>query len=148
MAEQSAIIFRCAECNTVALGTTNRPRTCNMCHHFATAHKSDARTHACPINADGEVIVCPGWAQCPTAHRYVYFTYDSLFSAKHASEIKRAKSEAKKSNSLISHSLAAEFKELKTPEEKRELVNATLQKLRGISQPKDKVLNLFSLLTI
>jgi hypothetical protein len=73
MAEQSIIIFHCVECNAIASGTTNRPRTCNTCHHFATAHKSDARTHACPLNADGEVIVCPGWTQCPTSHTYVLF---------------------------------------------------------------------------
>jgi hypothetical protein len=44
--------------------------------------------------------------------------------------VKHAKSEAKKGNYLMFHSLSKEFKTLASPEEKRELLNATLNKLR------------------
>jgi hypothetical protein len=50
------------------------------------------------------------------------------FRARHASEAKMAKKEAKKDNHLISHSLTTEFAG-KTDSEKQELVNITLQKL-------------------
>lgn len=46
-------------------------------------------------------------------------------------EVKQAKSEAKKGNHLFSPSLANEFQG-KGEDEKREIVNATLAKLRGL----------------
>jgi hypothetical protein len=46
--------------------------------------------------------------------------------------VKRAKSEAKKGNHLLSHSLAKEFNAANGPEEKRELINLTLNKLREL----------------
>jgi hypothetical protein len=53
---------------------------------------------------------------------------------KHQAEVKRAKSEAKKGNHLLSHSLAKEFKVAGSPEEKRELLNSILNKLRQIGE--------------
>jgi hypothetical protein len=50
--------------------------------------------------------------------------------AKHTEEAKKAKQDAKKGNYLLSHSLSNEFAD-KSVEEKRELVNLTLQKLRA-----------------
>jgi hypothetical protein len=54
-------------------------------------------------------------------------------------EVKRAKSEAKKGNYLLSHSLSKEFKVAATPEEKRELINSTLTKLKGVGLKPTKV---------
>jgi hypothetical protein len=74
-----------------------------------------------------------GWDQCPTAYVYVlWLLLLTLFRAKHLEEVKHAKSKAKKSNYLLSHSLSKEFKSAATLEEKRELINSTLTKLRGV----------------
>jgi hypothetical protein len=48
--------------------------------------------------------------------------------------VKLAKSEAKKGNHLLSHSLAKEVKAAGSPEEKRELLNSTLNKLRQLGE--------------
>jgi hypothetical protein len=48
--------------------------------------------------------------------------------------MKLAKSEAKKGNHLLSHSLAKVFKAVGSPKEKRELLNSTLNKLRQLKE--------------
>jgi hypothetical protein len=48
--------------------------------------------------------------------------------------VKLAKSEAKRGNHLLFYSLAKEFKAAGSPEEKRELLNSTLNKLRQLGE--------------
>lgn len=70
----------------------------------------------------------------------------NFYRAKHQTEVKRAKSEAKQGSHLLSHSLAKEFKAASSPEEKRELLNSTLNKLRQIGE--EQVSKFVSLLIV